>query len=316
MAVTKRRLHPAASSGTVSAAPLATRASAAPLTLARDLLALARPRITLMVALTAAPAFKLGHGVWPAASTLVGVLLGIGLVGAGCSAINAWYERDRDALMPRTQDRPLPAGRIAPGEALSFGLLVSAAGVLALFVWGGGLAALVGALTLAYYIGVYTMWSKPRSAYSTVVGAVAGAAAPLIADAAVDGRIGLWGWALFGIVFVWQPPHVWAIALFRKSEYAAAGIPMMPAIVGERGTRLRMFGWALVLVPVTLLPLLGGVFGPVYAVTALAAGAMFVGAIALAIRAEDARADRRVFFASLLYVAVLFGEMLAELALG
>lgn len=306
MAVTTRKLLPATPARASLAAPLAR---------ARACFGLTRPRITLMVALTAMPAFVLGHRAWPGTSTLAGVLLGIGLVGAGCSAINAWYERDLDALMSRTRDRPLPAGRIAPGEALGFGLLVSTLGVLVLGVWGGLLAALVGGLTLVYYVGAYTVWSKPRSAHSTVVGAVAGAAAPLIADAAVDGRIGPWGWALFAIIFVWQPPHVWAIALFRKADYAAAGIPMMPAAVGERQTRVRMLAWAIALVPVSLLPWLGGVLGPVYAATALAAGAVFLASIVLAIRARDPRADRRVFVASLMYVAVLFGEMLAELVL-
>jgi len=307
MPATTRNLSSPRSAGAPCAALLAV---------AVDYLALTRPRITLMVALTACPAMVLGHAGWPGAMTLVGILLGIALVGSGCSAINAWYERDLDALMPRTQDRPLPAGRVAPGEALGFGLLLSAAGILILHVAGGTLAALIGALTPAYYIAVYTMWLKPRSAHNTVAGAVVGAAAPLIADAAVDGRIGPWGWVLFGIVFLWQPPHVWAIALYRKSEYAAAGIPMMPAVVGERGTRWRMLAWALALVPVTLVPWLGGVLGPAYAAAALAGAALFLGSIVLAIRAGDPRADRRVFIASLFYLATLFGVMLAEVVLG
>ena len=305
MAVTTRNLASPQPMPAASARPFAT---------ARDYLSLARPRITLMVALTACPAFVLGGGAWPAAWPLAGVLLGIMLLGAGCSAINAWYERDLDALMPRTQDRPLPAGRIAPGDALDFGLLVSTVGLLALYLWGSWLAALLGGLTLAYYISVYTVWSKPRSAHNTVVGAVAGAAAPLIADAAVDGVIGVWGCVLFAIIYFWQPPHVWAIALYRKADYAAAGIPMMPALVGDRGTRRRMLAWALALVPVTLLPWLGGVLGMFYAAVAMAGGALFICSIALAMRADDPIADRRVFFTSLFYLASLFGAMIFELA--
>jgi len=294
----------------------ARASSATPLAVALDFLALTRPRITLMVALTACPAMIMGRSGWPPPSTLFGVLFGIALLGSGCSAINAWYERDLDALMPRTRERPLPAGRVTPAEALGFGLLVSAAGVMVLRVAGGPMAALIGALTLAWYIAIYTAWLKPRSAHSTVAGAVAGAAAPLIGDAAVDGRVGPWGWVLFAIIFLWQPPHVWAIALFRKGEYAAAGIPMMPAAVGDRGTRRRMLGWSLALLAVTLFPWIGGVLGPAYAVTALGAGALFVGSILLAMIEEDQRADRRVFIASLLYLAIVFGVMLAEVALG
>lgn len=297
--------------------PRSARTSPArPLAAVRDWLALTRPRITLMVALTACPALVMGHAGWPDPMTLFGVLLGIAFVGSGCSAINAWYERDLDAVMPRTQDRPLPAGRVTPGEALAFGLLLSGVGIGVLRIAGGSLAALVAGLTLAYYIAVYTVWLKPRSPHNTVVGAVAGATAPLIADAAVAGHIGPWGWVLFAIVFLWQPPHVWAIALYRKAEYEAAGIPMMPAAVGERGTRWRMLAWAAALVPVTLLPWMGGVLGTAYAVAALAGGALFIGSILVAIRAEDPRADRRVFIASLFYLATLFGAMLAEVVLG
>ena len=282
----------------------------------RNYLALTRPRVVLVAVLTGGPVLLLHRRDRPHSLTQPVILLGIVLVGAACSAINAWVERDRDALMSRTRDRPLPAGRIRPTAALAFGLSLAAAGLAVLGLWGGGLAALTGGLTLAWYIGVYTIWAKPRTARSTVLGAVAGAAAPLIASAAMDGRISSFGWALFALVFAWQPPHVWAIALFRGTEYQAAGIPMMPAVVGERGTRARMLAWALVLVPVSAVPWLLHVLGPAYAVTALAAGVWFVATIVRALHTPSAHADRRVFAVSLIYLGVLFLEMLAELALG
>jgi protoheme IX farnesyltransferase len=283
--------------------------------LARDYLALTRPRVLSLVLFTAPPALVLGHAGWPDPATSLGVVLGAALVGGGCGALNAWLESARDAHMARTRDRPLPAGRLEPQQALGFGLLISALGLLVLLGLGGWLAALIGALALVHYVGVYTLWLKPRTPQNIVIGGAAGAAAPLIADAAVDGRLGVWGLVLFAIVFMWTPPHFWAIALYRKREYAAAGFPMLPAVVGDAATRRRMLAYALALIPLTLLPWLGGVLGPAYAAVALLAGAWFVGSILRAMRGQTTRADRRVFAVSIQYLALLFGAMLAELAL-
>ncbi|MEB2344949.1 MAG: heme o synthase [Deltaproteobacteria bacterium] len=288
-------------------------ALAAPLGRAADFLALTRPRIVLAVALTAPAGLLLGGAPHPAPGLLLGVLAGTVLLGGGSGALNAWWERERDARMRRTCERPLPTGRLEPHEALVFGLVTSATGLAALGLAGGGLAAVLGLATLVHYLGVYTLWLKPRSHWSTVAGGVAGAAAPLIADAAADGAIGPWGLVLFAIVFTWQPPHVWAIALYRRDEYAAAGFPMLPAVKGARVARRHMLGWALVLVAVTLLPCLGGVAGPWYALAALAAGAFFVARIAAAICACDPAADRRAFRASLVQLAVVFAALLADL---
>ena len=298
------------------ALPRAERiAPAVPLAGFRDYLALTRPGVVLLAVLTGGPVLLLDRGPRPGILTPLAILAVIVLIGCACSVLNAWIERDRDSLMARTRNRPLPAGRITPAEALGFGLAVAAAGVVTLAARGGALAALIGALTLAWYLGIYTVWAKPRTAHNTVLGAVAGAAPPLIAAAGMDGRIGGFGWALFAIVFAWQPPHVWAIALFRGAEYEAAGFRMMPAVVGARGARARMLAWALALVAASLIPWRMRVLGPVYAATGLVAGTWFVATIVRAIRARDARADRRVLGASILYLLALFLEMLAELAL-
>jgi protoheme IX farnesyltransferase len=285
------------------------------LTRVRSYYALTRPGVLSLVLLTGPPALALGSEGWPDAGTLLAVLVGTALIGAGCSALNAWYERDLDARMDRTRDRPLPAGHLTPNQALRFGVLISALGLFMLYRIGGWLPATLGAATLLHYIAVYTVWLKRRSTHHTVVGAAAGASAPLIADAAIDGRLGPWGLVLFAIVFLWQPPHVWAIALFREREYAAACVPMLPATIGAARTRWRMLAFALFLVPVTLLPWLGGVLGPAYAVTAMAAGTFFIVRILQAIRDDSASRDRRVFTASLLYLTVLFAVMLGELVL-
>lgn len=281
---------------------------------ATDYVALTRPRILLLVLFTVPPAFVLGGGSWPAPSVMLGVMLGVMLLGAGSSAINAWWERDRDARMARTANRPLPQQRLAPRQALQFGIATSALGALLLAAGGGPLATLLGVLTLAHYLLVYTVWLKPRSAWSTVVGAFAGAAPPLIADA-VDGAIGPWGLLLFAIVFLWQPPHVWAIALYRSDEYAAAGFPMLPRVAGARVARRWMLAFALALWGVMLLPWLAGELGAVYAGTAFVAGLFFVVRIVRAMRLDTPAADRAVFRASLLALSTVLAVMLAECVL-
>jgi protoheme IX farnesyltransferase len=282
---------------------------------ARDFVALTRPRVLSLVLFTAPPAMVLGRGEWPSAALLLGVLVGAALIGGGCGALNAWWERDRDARMERTRNRPLPAGRLAPSEALAFGLVVSGLGLAVLFAAGGALPAAIGAATLVHYLFVYTIWLKPRSPQNIVIGGAAGAATPLIADAAVDGRLGVWGVVLFAIVFLWTPPHFWAIALYRKREYESAGFPMLPSVVGNAATRRWQLAYALLLIPVTGIPFFAGVLGGFYGGVAVVAGLGFCASIVQAMRAPGDAADRRVFRVSILYLVAIFGAMGLELAL-
>jgi protoheme IX farnesyltransferase len=282
---------------------------------ARDYLALTRPRVLGLVLFTAPPALVLGHDAWPSAAVALGALAGAALVAAGASAWNAVFERESDARMERTRERPLPAGRLGAAEGAAFAAATSALGLAALAATGGALAAGLGALVLFHYAVVYTLWLKPRTAQSIVIGGAAGAAAPLLADAAADGRVGAWGLALFLLVFLWTPPHFWAIALLRKQDYAAAGLPMLPAVVGDRGTRRRMLAYGCSLLPVSLLPWLGGVLGPVYAAVAGAASVWFVAVLVRTLRRAEPAEDRRAMFASILYLTLVFGAMLGELAL-
>jgi protoheme IX farnesyltransferase len=282
---------------------------------ARDFVALTRPRVLTLVLFTAPPAMVMGHDGWPSIATILGILFGAALIGAGCGALNASWERDRDRLMARTEDRPLPAGRLARREAVIFGFAVSALGVAVLFATGGRLAAAIGLLTLVHYLLIYTIWLKPRTPQNIVIGGAAGAASPLIADAAVDGRLGFWGLVLFLIVFFWTPPHFWAIALYRKREYAAAGFPMLPNVLGDRATRSWMLAYAIGLIPIALIPWLGGELSFLYALTVVIAGGSFVASIARSMRAESPRQDRRVFRVSIFFLFAIFAEMLVELAL-
>jgi protoheme IX farnesyltransferase len=282
---------------------------------ARDFVALTRPRVLTLVLFTAPPAMVMGHNGWPSAAVIFGIIIGAALIGAGCGALNASWERDRDRRMERTQNRPLPAGRLARRDAVIFGLAISALGVAVLFATGGWLPAAIGVLTLVHYVLVYTIWLKPRTPQNIVIGGAAGAASPLIADAAIDGRLGIWGFVLFTIIFVWTPPHFWAIALYRKREYASAGFPMLPNVVGDHATRTRMLAYAIALIPITLLPWLGGELSTVYALTAVIAGCGFVVSIVRSMRVQSPQQDRRVFRSSIFYLFAIFAEMLVELTL-
>jgi protoheme IX farnesyltransferase len=300
----------------IARADTATRRAPRSLARARDYVELTRPRVLSLVLLTAPAGMALGRDSWPSAITLLGVLIGTALVGAGCGALNAWYECEQDSRMARTADRPVPAGRLTRDQALAFGLLVSALGLLALLGIGGWLPFAIGAASIIHYLFVYTAWLKPRTPQAVVIGGAAGAIAPVIADAAAHGSIGVWSLILFAIVFVWQPAHFWAIALYRKQEYAAAGFPMLPCVVGDRATRRHMLAWAVLLVPVTLLPWLAGAAGNAYATVALAGGVWFTSSIWRAMGHETRAADRRVFAVSIAYLTVLFAVLLLDLLLG
>jgi protoheme IX farnesyltransferase len=189
---------------------------------------LTKPRLLPMVLFTGLPVFGMAAGGWPSLGFILLTLVGISFAAASANTLNAYLERDLDALMERTRDRPLPSGRISPGAALVFGLALAVLSTGVLWSVAGWPAAGLAVASILFYVFVYTIWLKPRSAWNAVIGGAAGAAAPLIADVAVNGSVGPAGLALFAIVFFWQPPHVWAIALYRKSDYQAAGIPMTP----------------------------------------------------------------------------------------
>ena len=281
----------------------------------RGYLALTKPRILPLVIFTGLPVMGMATGTWPAPLLMAATLLGTALAAAAANTLNCYVERDLDALMVRTRTRPLPARVLEPQEALLFGLALAVLAIGILLATGGPLAAALGVASILFYVFVYTVWLKPRSPLNAVIGGASGAVAPLIADAAVHGHVSLGGWILFAIIVLWQPPHVWAIALFRKDDYAKAGIPMMPNVVGEQPTRWRMLWYTLALVPVTLAPLPLGLLGWTYAVCAAALDAWFVWHCVRVLRERTDEAARRMFHVSLAYLFVLFLAMLVDLAL-
>ena len=278
-------------------------------------LELTKPRLLPLVLFSGLPALVLASGGWPSLQSAALVLFGTALAAGSANTLNSYLERERDARMQRTATRPLPAGRLDAGRALAFGLALAILGPGLLWAAAGAPAAAVALAGILFYVFVYTLWLKPRTPAAVIVGGVAGAVAPLIADAAFDGHMGAAGWWLFAIVFVWQPPHVWAIVLHRREEYAAAGFPVMPNVSGEASTRRQMLAWAIALAAVTMIPWAAGVLGGTYAIAALAGGALLAGRIVSAMRAPSRAADRRVFVASLVHLAAVFGAMTVELAL-
>ena len=274
-----------------------------------------RPRVLALVLFTGLPVFAMNQTGWPSLATTLWVLFGTALAGAACSVLNAYVERETDARMARTQERALPVAAIAPGHALGYGVFLSVASTVVLWWTGGPVAALVGVLSILFYVFVYTMWLKPRTPQNIVIGGAAGATTPLIADAALNGSIGWGSLALFLIIFMWTPPHFWAIALYRKKDYAMAGIPMMPNVVGDQPTRWRMLAYSIALIPCTLVPVALGM-SALYGVIAVALGLWFVWRNVGILKAQNYRADRKFFMASNIYLMALFAAMIIDVAAG
>jgi protoheme IX farnesyltransferase len=238
-------------------------------------------------------------------------------VGAGASgAINMWYDRDIDAVMRRTAQRPLPAGRMEPGEALGFGVVLAVGSVVVMGLAVNWAAAALLALTIAFYVFVYTIWLKRKTPQNIVIGGAAGAFPPVVGWAAVTGDIGWGALALFAIVFFWTPPHFWALSLYSSGEYAAAGVPMLPVVAGPRETKKQMLLYTVVLWPVSLAPWLLGMAGPVYAGGVAALSLAFTATGIRVWHDESERSARRMFAFSLLYLFLIFALLLVDHASG
>jgi len=281
----------------------------------RNYIDLTKPRLLPLVLFSGLPVMGMSAGGWAPLPLICWIFVGICLAAASANTLNAYLEIDTDSLMERTRNRPLPAGRIAPRNALVFGVVLAVLSTVFLFWVGGGVAAGLGIASILFYVFVYTLWVKPRSSWNVVVGGAAGAVSPLIADAALNGSVGPAGFCLFALVFCWQPPHVWAIALYRKSDYQAAGIPMLPNVVGDGPTRWWMLVCTLFLVPVALAPVAFGLVGSVYLVLSLAANAWFIWHAIQVVRLKTIDSARAMFRVSLGYLFALLGAMLFDLVL-
>ncbi|HEV8678872.1 MAG TPA: heme o synthase [Stellaceae bacterium] len=281
----------------------------------RDYVRILKPRVMSLVVFTGFVGLVVAPGHLHPVLAAVAVLCIA--VGAGASgAINMWYDRDIDAVMPRTAQRPLPAGRMMPGEALGFGVVLAIGSVAVMGLAVNWVAAQLLSLTIAFYVFVYTIWLKRRTPQNIVIGGAAGALPPLIGWASTTGDVGWGAVALFAIVFFWTPPHFWALSLYRAGEYAAAGIPMLPVVAGARETKRQMLLYTVMLWPATLAPWLLGLAGPLYAIGAGALSLLFTLSAVRVWRDADGaageRSARQMFVFSLLYLFLIFALLLVD----
>nr|BAL54903.1 protoheme IX farnesyltransferase [uncultured Acetothermia bacterium]BAL60039.1 protoheme IX farnesyltransferase [Candidatus Acetothermum autotrophicum] len=271
-----------------------------------DYLALTKPRITLLVLVTTAAAFWVAARESFSLGLFMITLVGTGLAASAAGVLNCLIDRDIDALMARTRSRPLPAGRVQPLPVALFGIALTISSFVVL-AWGANLlAAGLALFAILFYALVYTRWLKRTSPWCTEIGGIAGAMPPLIGWAAATGQIAAPALVLFGILLLWQPPHFWALALGRTEEYRAAGLPVLPVVVGQDATRRRSFFYALALVLVSLWLYILGVVGVFYAVGATLLGIGFIYLAWRDWRSPSPATSKTLFLSSMLYLALVF----------
>ncbi|MGH1426264.1 MAG: heme o synthase [Pseudooceanicola sp.] len=286
-----------------------------------DFVALLKPRVMSLVVFTAAVGLLAAPGSVHPFVAFCAVLF-IALGGGASGALNMWYDADIDAVMKRTAKRPIPSGKVAPGEALGIGLTLSGFAVVMLGLAANWLAAGLLAFTIFFYAVVYTMWLKRWTPQNIVIGGAAGAFPPMIGWAVVTGGVSVESVLMFTLVFMWTPPHFWALALFMKSDYEAAGVPMLTVTHGRRTTRRHIMVYTLLLAPVAIGTGMTSIGGPLYMAVSVVLNLLFIkGAWDILRRDEDVavndgyRTEKRFFALSLLYLFLHFGAILAEAAL-
>jgi len=282
----------------------------------RDYFALLKPRVMTLVVFTAACAMIAAPGTIHPFLGFTAILC-IAVAAGASGALNQWYEADIDALMKRTANRPLPAGKMEPHEALNFAIALSIGSVAIMGLAVNWVAALWLSISILFYVIVYTVWLKRRTPQNIVIGGAAGAFPVIVGWAAVTGDTSLLPWLLFAIIFLWTPPHFWALALFMEADYSKAGVPMLPVTHGLANTRKQILAYSALLVPVSVAPAVLGLTGWAYGGTAVTLGIIFM---ALAVKvsrnkatlAKDMLAEKQLFKFSLLYLACLFGALVAD----
>lgn len=284
-----------------------------------DFFALLKPRVMFLVVFTALVGMVVSHpDVNPVLAFVSLLMIAVGGGASGC--LNMWWDADIDAIMTRTAKRPIPAGKIRPDEALAFGLTLSAGSVLVLGLASNWLAAGLLAFTIFFYVVIYSMWLKRTTPQNIVIGGAAGALPPIVAQAAVTGHVAWDSVILFAIIFMWTPPHFWALALVKSKDYERAGIPMMPNVAGPDSTRFQILAYTVLLAPLGMTPVFFGFGGLAYAIISLIGG---LGMLALAVQVyrlregEPAmRVAQQLFAFSILYLFLLFATLLAEHGFG
>jgi protoheme IX farnesyltransferase len=287
---------------------------------AGDYFSLLKPRVMSLVIFTAFIGLLVAPGeIHPIIGFTATLCIAVAAGASGC--LNMWYEADLDAKMKRTAGRPIPSGKIDPESALHFGVGLSVASVLTMGLLVNVVAAVLLTVTIFFYVVVYTMWLKRRTAQNIVIGGASGAFPPMVAWAAVTGDVSLASVTLFAIIFMWTPPHFWALSLYACKDYANAGIPMLPVVSGEKATKNQIMLYTLAMVPVTLLPWYFGFAGLIYGATAALLGGMFIW-LSYALLTdkksvdEDNASAKKVFFFSIFYLFALFTVLGIENLIG
>ncbi|WP_299811053.1 heme o synthase [uncultured Roseibium sp.] len=280
-----------------------------------DYVALLKPRVMSLVIFTAFVGLMLAPGsVHPVLGAVAILCIAIGAGASG--ALNMWYDADIDRIMSRTRNRPIPTGKVTGDEALAFGITLSIGSVVTLGLLVNWFAGAFLAFTIFFYVIVYTMWLKRSTPQNIVIGGAAGAFPPMVGWASVTGSVSLESFVLFLIIFMWTPPHFWALALFKSVDYRAAGVPMLPVVAGETSTRHHILVYSLLLAPIGVAPYLLGFAGPVYGVAAVLLGLAFVALAADVWRKRDGDVARlacvRLFKYSIFYLFMLFALLLGE----
>ena len=278
-----------------------------------DFVALLKPRVMSLVVFTGLAGMLVAPAsIHPVLGAIAVLCIAVAAGAAG--AINMGYDRDIDAIMLRTRARPIPAGRVDPAEALGLGIVLSIASVVVMALAVNFVAAALLTLSILFYVFVYTMWLKRRTPQNIVIGGAAGAFPPMIGWAAASADVSLASVVLFLIIFMWTPPHFWALALFRSGEYARAGVPMLPVVAGDRETRRQILLYSILLAPLTLLPSVLGVAGLTYAAAAGVLGLLFVAGAVNVWRDRSEASAKRLFGYSVLYLFLLFALMVLDRA--
>jgi protoheme IX farnesyltransferase len=290
----------------------------------RDWIALLKPRVMTLVVFTGAVGLLVAPGHLNPVLGFTAILC-ITVAAGACGVINMWYDRDIDAIMRRTRDRPIPAGRIEPGPALGFGVTLAAGSVLVMGLALNIAAASILALSICFYVFVYTMWLKRRTPQNIVIGGAAGAFPPVIGWVAVTGSVDLIPLVLFGIIFIWTPPHFWSLALWANDDYRRAGVPMLPVVAGAKETRRQILLYTILLVPLTLVPFLMGFSGLPYGVAAGLLGLVFLQRVYCVVTdRQDPLGNsltgdvpaKAAFKYSILYLFALFGVLAVDRLIG
>ncbi|HEV7806779.1 MAG TPA: heme o synthase [Solirubrobacteraceae bacterium] len=275
-----------------------------------DYVALTKPKVQSLLLLTTVCTMEVAGD--PSVGLIALTVIGGYLSAGGAGAVNHYFDRDIDAMMPRTADRPVPSGRVAPRAALIYGIVLALASFVLLTSTVNLLAASLAFSGFLGYVFVYTIWLKRRTPQNIVIGGAAGAIPPLVGWAAVTGELAGMPIYLFAIVFFWTPPHFWALSLLMKDEYARVGVPMLPVVRGEQETRKQILLYSILLYAVTQLPFCAGGLGTIYLVSSVVLGGLFIAGAVVLYRRADRRSALKLYLFSLAYLALLFGAMVVD----